>query len=613
MTNKRGQLAIFVIIAIVIVAGILVYFAVKGSLFVSQISPEFRPVYDLYSECIQQQTRDAIDLAESQGGWVYLPDYSPGSQYAPSSSQLNFLGFPVPYWYYVSGNGLIKEQVPTIDSIQQDISRYVAERVNSCDFGKFYAQGFYITLGEPKVSVKIQDTTVAVDVSAAVTVSKENNSAIKSDDSVEINSKIGKFYNLAKEIYDKQKDEAFLENYSTDLLRSYAPVDGVDLSCSPKIWKTREVVNDVKSALEANIAAIKFKGGYYTLNKEENKYFVVNQPVDEAVNLIYNRNWPTKLEITGADDELMVATPVGNQEGLGVMGFCYAPYHFVYDLSFTVLMQVYDGQEIFQFPVVVVIDKNVPRKAVFSEFSEETNFDLCEFKTQDISVNLFDVNLNRVDSNVSYGCFDQQCLLGESKNGVFTGKAPSCINGYVLARADGYAEKRQLYSSNEEVTTDLILDKEYEVETRLEVGGSPLSGTAIVTFSGARTVSTALHDNDKMKLSEGLYNVTVYVYGNSNITIPSSTKTQCVQVPQTGIFGFFGGTKEQCIDITIPETKIESALIGGGKSEIYLLPSDLEKGKMTIKVDSFGAINSLEQMQYNFESFDQSGVNLEFE
>src|SRR3989344_6050832 len=129
MMNKKGQLAIFVIVAIVIVAGILIYFAVKGSLFVSQISPEFRPVYDLYSECIQQ-----------------------------------------------------------------DISRYVAERVNSCDFGKFYAQGFYITLGEPKVSVKIQDTTVAVDVSAAVTVSKENNSAIKSDHSVEINSKIGKFY-----------------------------------------------------------------------------------------------------------------------------------------------------------------------------------------------------------------------------------------------------------------------------------------------------------------------------------------------------------------------------------------------------------------------------------
>jgi len=612
MIKKRGQVTIFVIIAIALVAGILIYFVFKGQLFATEVPAEFKPIYNYYAECIAQETQNAIDLAESQGGHIYLPEYDPASEYAPFSSQFNFLGFPVPYWYYVSGNGIIREQVPLKSEIEKEIATYVEERVNNCDFENFYAQGFYIDLGEPRATVKLEDTKVLVTVTSAVASSREEQSALKSEHKIEVNSKLGKFYDLAIEIYDKEKNDAFLENYSTDVLRLYAPVDGVELSCSGKVWRTREVIDDLKSGLEANIGAIKFSGDYYSLGKKENEYFVVDQPVDESVNLLYNKDWPTKIEIAGASDELMIAQPVGNQEGLGVMGFCFAPYHFVYDISFPVLMQIYDGGEIFQFPVIVVIDKNVPRQAVFSEIEAEEDFNLCEFKTQDIEVNSFDVNLKPIDTNISYECFTQQCLLGESKNGMFKGKAPACVNGYLVLRADGYAEKRVQFSSNENTFADAILDREYEVNVDLEIGGKILDGTAIVTFAGDKTYSTALPENNKIKLSEGLYNVTVFAYGNSSIVISGGSKTQCTEVPKTGIFGLFGGTREECYDITIPDTKIDSALIGGGRSEIYILPSDLEKGKVTIIADSFAAPNSLEQLQYNFESFDSAGVDLEF-
>lgn len=616
--KKRGQVSIFVIIAIVILAGAGVYFLARGNFGVSGVPASLEPVFNYYSECIKEETKTAIELAGSQGGYVEVPAYVPGSDYAPFSSQLNFLGFPVPYWYYISGNGLIKEQAPSKSDIERGIAGYIEERVRDCKFDNFYSQGFDIKLNEPSVSVRINDESVDVSVDSGLVVSKGSDSASRSEHKVSVSSKLGKFYGIARKIYEKEKSDAIFDNYGVDVLRLYAPVDGVEISCSGKIWKTREVFDYLKQGLEANVAAIKFKGNYYTLNDKKEKYYEVDlgEKVDESVNLLYFRNMPTKIEVNGegVDDELLIASPVGIQEGLGVMGFCYSPYHFVYDVSFPILVQIYNNGEMFQFPVVAIIDKNVAREAVFSEReAEEPELDLCKFETQDIEINLYDSNLNRINANVSYQCFSQKCNLGESKEGKFTGKAPSCLNGYLMFNGGDIAEKKILFSTNKENIADVILDREREVGLELRVGGKALDGTAIVSFTkeeGGESASAALPDANKIKLSEGNYDVSIYVYGNSSIIIPGSTKTQCQNVPREGILGFFGGTKEQCFDISIPETKIEYGLMGGGKSTVYILASQLESGKLTIDVDKLPIPKSLEELQYNYAEFESKGVSV---
>src|SRR3989344_7427096 len=160
--GKGGQVAIFVIIAIVIVVGIVVYFLARGSIGVSSIPADLKPVFDYYEGCVEKEVKAAISLAGSQGGYVDVPDYNPGSEYAPFSSQLNFLGFPVPYWYYISGNGVIKEQQPSKDSIQGEIERYINENIEKCNFDQFYQQGYDIEFGEAVAEVKIEDNKIGI-------------------------------------------------------------------------------------------------------------------------------------------------------------------------------------------------------------------------------------------------------------------------------------------------------------------------------------------------------------------------------------------------------------------------------------------------------------------
>ena len=618
--KNRGQITIFIIIAIILVAGIGIFFAFRAGFFTTGVSAEFSPIYNFYSECIEQETENALSLLGTQGGRIDVGEYIPGSEYSPFSSHLDFLGVPIPYWYYVSGNNLIKEQIPTKREMEKEVAVFLEERINDCDLEQFYEQGFYVNLGEPEVSVEIDDLDVSVSVSADVVSYKEDRSARKTSHKIIVDDRVGKFYNLAKEIYDKQKDEAFLEEYAIDVLRLNVPVDGVEVQCSPTIWKTQEVVETLRKSLEFNIASLKFEGNYYDLNEKDDEYFVINHEVDEQVNLLYlSEVFPSKIEITPASESVMMAEPVGNQEGMGIMGFCYVPYHFVYDVSFPVLIQIGDGIDMFQFPLSVIIDNNLPREAALLGVVEEEGPDVCGFKEGSATIYTYNTNLNPVEAEISYECFDSSCYLGKTEEsgtgGVLETEIPLCVNGYLVANAEGYAQEKILFSSNSENIGEIILDREYEVEVDVEIAGLSIGeGTAVIHFVGEDgSVSAVLPESTTVNLKEGLYDVKVYVYGESGITIPSSRKTECYEVPRGGIFGFFGSAREECVDIEIPAVNIDYALVGGGKTTTYLLESELQYGSVVIDVSELPRPTSLEQLQYNYEAFNSLGVDLSFE
>ena len=620
--NYRGQATIFIIVALIIVVGIVVVFLARGNFFTGGVSAEFAPVYNLYGECIEDEVRASLSILGAQGGEINLENFETGSDHAPFSSHLNFLGTRIPYWYRVSGNNIIETNAPSRQEMQEDVSEFIQNRLNSnCDFSEHTQQGFFIDLPDAenvKVSAEIGQDNVKVVVDSELIVSKEDRSAVKGQHEINVESNIGLFYETAREIYNKEVDEAFLEEYAVDTLRLNAPVDGVDVQCSPRIWSTGEVVDDLRESLSANIGAVKFSGDYYDLD-EEDRYFVVDVDVpDNAfVNLLYSEDWPSKVEITPAQQDLMIAEPVGNQEGLGVVGFCYVPYHFVYDVSFPVLIQISDGLEVFQFPVTVIVDNNVAREAELTGLSDAENVDVCRFRQSEIEVYTYDDNLNPVEADVSYKCFDSVCGLGSTEiqgsDAFLIADAPTCANGQIIVRAEGFEEKVQRFSTNTENSVDIILDRLYEVDVSLFVNAKEVSDSnvAVINFRGQdNSVSAVLPENNVIKLKEGLYDVSASVYGSSSVAIPASSRTECVDTPSKGLLGFFGTQEEECFNIEIPPITLDQALIGGGESQVFVLESQLQEGSLRIDAEALQVPNSLEQLQYNYESFDS--LNLEF-
>ena len=608
MKNKKGQVTIFIIIAIIIVALFATYFIFRDKTSISKIPASVQPIYTTFLSCLEEDALVGADILMSQGGYIELPEFEPGSAYMPFSSQLNFLGNPIPYWYYVSGNNIEKEQVPSKGDMERALENFIEEKISSCSFDTYHDEGYEIYSEDPKANIEINDKRIEINLEMDFSINKGADSVLVTNHNVVASSKLGKLYDSALKVYDKEQNELFLEEYAIDTLRLYAPVDGVELSCSPEIWNAEEVFDELHEAIEINTLALKSKGS-------AKDYFVVDLPVDEDVRFMTSQNWPHNFEVNPSENLFMIANPVGNQVGLGVLGFCYVPYHFVYNVKYPVLVQVYEGDEIFQFPTAVILQGNNPREALEGTATQVEDTGLCENKNTLIEVHTYDSNLNKIQAEILYECFGDTCHLGEtSLDGILETEFPQCINGYVVAKAEGYEEYNTQYSVMESGEIHLVLDKMYEREVNLKMDGIAYTDEAIISFISEDLSKTVIYPDQKtVELSEGDYNITVYIYQDSSLKLEELNYQECMDIPRSGIGGIFGLTKEKCFEVNIPSQIISSALAGGGTENYYISEHELQDySSIEINAESLPKPTSLEKLQENYMLFETKSLGIFF-
>ena len=402
-----------------------------------------------------------------------------------------------------------------------------------------------------------------------------------------------------------------MEEYAIDNLRLYAPVDGVEISCSPLVWNAEEIFDEIQEGIEVNTLAL-------GTDREED-YFNIDLPIKsgQEVSFLNSRNWPNSFEVAPSDEVLLTANPVGNQPGLGLLGFCYVPYHFVYDVKYPVLIQIKDKntEEVFQFPMAVVIQGNNPRESLLgSAVVKDVEPELCRFKNTEIQVRTLSLDSGFVDAEISYDCFSQRCNIGTTENGLLVEKFPQCVNGYVSARAEGFKDARYLLSTVNSGSLDIVLEKVYEKQVSLKVGGLAYNGDAIISFTSSDDVKTIAYPGTKIVgLSEGSYGVEIQIYKNSEIVIGAKTAEQCINVPRSNILGVFGLTQEKCFDIDVPEQVVSNALAGGGKQNYFISESNLiNSNRIEVSVEAFPVPDTIEQIQTNYVLFENGEVGLNF-
>ena len=626
MKGVKGQVTVFIIVAIVIVGAVIGFFIFRNSNVSSNIPANLEPAYTAFVSCLEADTSTGIDVLESQAGYITPPNFEAGSAYMPFSSQLNFLGNSIPYWYYVSGNNFQRENVPSKTEMENQLGEFIDGRIRDCYLDDYYNEGFGVVMGDPKAEVKINDNDVEVNLGMNLVLSKGNDTAVVANHKVTVDSKLGTLYDSAMKVYDYEQKSLFLEEHAVDVLRLYAPVDGVEITCSPLIWSGSAVFDKLKNATEANTLALKVKGSDYSLNSKDDEYFVIDVPsIASGVNVRFlnSKDWPNSFEVNPSDGSLMLAQPVGNQPGLGILGFCYVPYHFVYNVRYPVLVQVSDAadKEIFQFPVAVVLQGNLPRKALNSSAVDAAAPELCAYKNTPVTVNTYDTKLNPVAADISYECFNEVCSIGNTgssalnnSQGSITANFPQCVNGRIVAKADGFRDAKYLYSTTEAGSVDIIMDRVYDLNVDLSIDGKPYNSDAVINFISDDSSKTVVYPQQKtVELSEGQYEVQVYAYKNTSIKLDATTKQQCMEVPQTGIGGLVGLTEQQCYSIDIPSQVISNALSGGGKQNYYMLESELS-GSSTIEInaESLPAPTSLDKLQDNYQLFEEKGLDINF-
>lgn len=594
---KKAQVTVFIIIAIIIVATFILLFALRKELFPStqKIIEKFRPFSDSYSLCLKELGEEAVNILGVRGGFIFLPEREKGGKFMPFGSALYFLGDEIPYWFYISANGIERQNIPSKQNMENQIETYVEENIERCNsvIEQFREEGFEIEeLGKVRVRARINDEEVSLRIIRPLKLKLKNSFARVDSYGVKIKKSVGRVYENARKIMEAENNKLFLEERTIDIFSLYneLPSTRTTLECFPKRWNFEDVRKNLKIILSNNIPFIKIKGTNYN-DKKTNDYFEIDAGVADKnliVNFVFIDN-PLKLEINGKEEGILKGESISQVEPPFLKNFlCLTSYNFVYTIAYPVLVSVHDSKSdyTFQFPFVVYVNKNAPRKPVEVEIEfENVESEVCKNKLAEESVATFDSSLNPLTNvSISFKCINTVCDIGMTslKNGqaILTEKFPQCVNGVIIGEKEGYARAKQIVSTNVDYQSiNLILKPltKLNVEVKLiDSEGNERNlkedETALITFLNKKDdlAETLIYPEEKeVELVSGDYNIRIQVFKNKQIILEEQEVKKCFKVPIPGL-SIFKVSREKCTTIKVPETKIDQLLFGGTQFNFFL-------------------------------------------
>ena len=162
-SGKKAQTALFVIIAVVIVAGVALFFFLKPGI---NILPKVTEPQGYLENCIKEAASDALNILGSQGGFLNSFNY------------VNYDGSNVSYLCYTDSyyTKCVNQQPMLKSNIESEITNYVLLKVQKCAAelkSQLEKKGYSVTTGSLSLSTTLQPKKVVIDVSMPLTISKE--------------------------------------------------------------------------------------------------------------------------------------------------------------------------------------------------------------------------------------------------------------------------------------------------------------------------------------------------------------------------------------------------------------------------------------------------------
>ena len=192
MLNKRGQITIFIIIAILIIAGIVLFFAFKQNIIKKEISPqEVVPIKNFVQECVEERAEITIKIISEGGGYYFPPKFSTNSGVT----------------YYLKDE---KNYMPSKEKIEDEISENLEKNVLGCagNFSDF--PDYIIERGNLSIKTAILNNKIDLDVNYPLTIKKENSSAIINNFDIVVPARLSIIYDSVQQIVNSSSENLCL-------------------------------------------------------------------------------------------------------------------------------------------------------------------------------------------------------------------------------------------------------------------------------------------------------------------------------------------------------------------------------------------------------------------
>lgn len=163
--QNKGQVTIFIVIALIIVAGLLIIFLIwrKPTL---TVFPETNP--SAYIEkCMKDYGKEAIEILSEQGG-----DIEPEGSIRYKDKNITYLCYNANY--YVP---CVNQRPMLIEHIEQEITNYLEPKMRSCFSSlrdELEKRGYTVSMGEMNIVTGLQTRKVSITAERSLKLTKNN-------------------------------------------------------------------------------------------------------------------------------------------------------------------------------------------------------------------------------------------------------------------------------------------------------------------------------------------------------------------------------------------------------------------------------------------------------
>ena len=286
-------MTLVIILGILVLIAVITIYSFREELFQSDwevgqslsisVPSEAEELHDYLSDCVEETVEEPVLILGQQGGYVYMPEDPIGEgEHNTFSNALEIFedtDFVTAYWYYMAANGVAQDQVPTLETMEEQLEQYVDENLAGCatDFEIF--EEYNATVGDIATEVEIESEEVFFTVYYPVKIVLDDFEYEFEAFYESVDVPLGTMYEQAVEIMETENEELVLEELTYDMFVLYEdiPLSWSDFECEEETWDFEEVEDDLKEILMQNFFAVKIVGTDYSILEENDEgYFELN-------------------------------------------------------------------------------------------------------------------------------------------------------------------------------------------------------------------------------------------------------------------------------------------------------------------------------------------------
>jgi len=193
--NKKSQVTIFIIIAILFIVGIMLFFflmRVKKINIEQQLSPN-----SYIESCVRDAVDESVNIMLPQGGYI-----SPKNYILYENNKIAYLCYNKNYYH-----GCINQEPNYIKHLEEEIADYITPKINECFYSlksELEKRKNQVEIGELKIEVKVVPNRIEVEIDTDFKVSKNEVSDKYKEFKIRKISPLFELADIAREIANQE-------------------------------------------------------------------------------------------------------------------------------------------------------------------------------------------------------------------------------------------------------------------------------------------------------------------------------------------------------------------------------------------------------------------------